>query len=139
MSGDTTRRRAAEEAAFVHRAARMIVEQRDDQAIVDEWRRFADDTRGRSADPAATHRELCSVLVAVLFEARRMAEAGVDAARRALADALDRTPGSPAEDESEAQFRIQDLMSEYNSMSATASAVLDKIDCIAGSVIKNIG
>jgi hypothetical protein len=145
VEAGSVRARAAEEAAFIHRTARMVFELQETAAIVEEWNGFAEQARAQAVDPEAADRELVSVLVALLYEARRMAITHVADAAEELSDALDyfrqrldQSSSGLEERDKLDNFGIQDLMSDFNAAETLASNVLKKLDCTANAIIENV-
>ena len=123
----------------------MVFELQETAAIVEEWNGFAERARAQAVDPEAVDRELVSILVALLYEARRMAIAHVADAAEELSDALDAlrkrldqsSSGLDEQDKLD-NFAIQDLMSDFNAAETLASTVQKKLDCTANAIIGKI-
>jgi hypothetical protein len=145
VEAGSVRARAAEELAFIHRAARMVFELQETAAIIEAWNKFAEESRAQAVDPETADRELVSVLVAVLYEAKRMAIAHVAEAAEELSDALDalrqrldQSSSGMDEQDKLGNFEIQDLMSDFNAAETLASSVQKKLDCTANAIIGKI-
>jgi hypothetical protein len=142
VENGSVRARAAEELAFIHRTARMVVELEDTTAIVEEWKCFS--AEAASAKPAGVvDPGVVSLLVELLDESRRLGLRKVSEAVGELSQVLDAIKqsldqGDDQPDDQELQFKLQEAMDEYQKALALLSNILKKRDCTASAIIQNL-